>query len=142
MSEPKLKAGSPAPDFEFTLTRGNIMSLSNIIARGPVLVNFIKSPWCSQHANYMRNLRRWQSSLGRKNVTLLVISAQKIEVLREWTKTTTIDFLFGAVTDAETYQKFGVPLDNPTEGFVKPTTFLIDTDMTVRLAWEDVKAAS
>ncbi len=132
----KLKIGSPAPDFEFTLTRGNAMALSQIAEKGPVLVNFLKGGWNAQYLNYIRNLRRWQSSLGKKNVTLVVISNDSIEVLREVSKAHTIDFLFGSIVDAKTFESFGIELQSGND-FTKPTTFLIETDMSVRLILDE-----
>ncbi|MGZ5278832.1 MAG: peroxiredoxin family protein [Pseudobdellovibrionaceae bacterium] len=134
----KLKIGSPAPDFEFTLTRGNTMSLSHIAEKGPVLVNFIKGTWNPQYVSYIRNLRRWQATLGKKNVTLVVISSEKVETLRESTKGQNLDFLFGSANDIETFAKFGIHFEK-NDSFIKPATFLIETDMTVRLMIDEVK---
>jgi len=134
----KLKIGSPAPDFEFTLTRGNTMSLSHIAEKGPVLVNFIKGTWNTHYVNYIRNLRRWQNSLGKKNVTLVVISSETVEKLRESTKGQTLDFLFGSAKEISIFEQFGIHLET-TETFVKPATFLIETDMTIRLMMDENK---
>ena len=45
MTQRCLKAGDSAPDFELLNARGKPVKLSNLLARGPAILNFYRGGW-------------------------------------------------------------------------------------------------
>ncbi len=128
-----LEPGSVAPDFNFILTTGVNIYLSQLCERSPVLINFIKGTWCPFCTAHLANLRKWQQSISRRNVTMLALSNEDVQVLRTWSQENRIDYLFGQVVDKAIFKKYGIDIEN--QEFPAPATFLVEKNMKVRLSY-------
>jgi peroxiredoxin len=71
-----LAAGSPAPSFALPDARGKIVRSSDLLALGPVILNFFRGRWCPY---CVTELEAWQSAyaeLRARGALLIAISPQ------------------------------------------------------------------
>lgn len=137
-----LGVGADAPDFQVTLTSGQRIQLRELVGRGPVLLNFIKGTWCPFCQKHLSTLRDWQKAMTKTNSTILVLSNEAVEVLREWLLEHPQPFLFGSVTPAmPVFKSYGVEVVG--DPFARPATFLIDRNPTgqavIRMAYDGTR---
>lgn len=74
IAERALKVGATAPDFELSNHLGESVRAADLLAAGPVIVNFYRGSWCP-YCNL--ELRAFQQALGRiraKGASLVAIS--------------------------------------------------------------------
>lgn len=128
-----LSVGDTAPDFEFKLTTGFTIKLSELVSKGPVLLNFIKGTWCPFCTTHMANLRKWQKGLNKKNISIMVLSNEDLDTIRNWVKDNDIDYMFGNVNDKKVFHQFGIEIEKMN--FPSPATFLIEKDLKVRFTY-------
>lgn len=128
-----LSVGDSAPDFEFKLTTGFTVKLSDLVNKGPVLLNFIKGTWCPFCTTHMSNLRKWQKGLNKKNINIMVLSNEDLDVIRNWVKENQFDYMFGHANETKVFQKFGIEIEKMN--FPSPATFLIEKDLKVRFSY-------
>ncbi len=79
--------GDEAPALTLPGARGELIALSNLWRKGPLVVIFYRGEWCSI---CMRQLRTWQAhaaSLGQLGVSLVAISPEPADRLRHTTDT-------------------------------------------------------
>ncbi|MFN7684765.1 MAG: peroxiredoxin family protein [Oligoflexia bacterium] len=132
-SEPLLQ-GQRAPDFHCKLTTGTQVQISELLGRTHVLLNFIKGTWCPFCQQHMLNLRSWQKTqeLAQKS-TLLVISNEPIDALREFRREHSIAYLMASVQSPSTvFQAYGIAVQG--ENFCRPAVFLIEQGGIIRMA--------
>jgi peroxiredoxin len=132
--------GDKAFDFDFELTSGQKVSLTDLNSRSPVLLNFIKGTWCPFCQRHLYNLRSWQNKFSYRNITLLVISNEPTEALRAWARDNEIKYLFGSIKDTLVFSKYGVDIAN--HDFARPATFLIEKGMVIRFSYTGVREES
>ena len=135
-----LEAGATAPDFKMNFHPKTEISLSELVQKGPVLLNFIKGTWCPFCQTHMKHLKDWKAKLFVKNVILLVISCESVETIRHWVQANPVDFLFGSVMDPAVFMSYGVNLEEYE--FPKPATFLIERKMVVRMSYAEARGIS
>ena len=128
-----LNVGDTAPDFEFKLTTGFTVKLSDLVNKAPVLINFIKGTWCPFCTTHMTNLRKWQKSLNKKNINIIVLSSEDLDIIRNWVKENQIDYMFGHVNEKKVFQQFGIEIEKMN--FPSPATFLIEKDLKIRFSY-------
>lgn len=131
-----VKIGDTVADFSISLSLGSTVLLSDLLAKGSVVINFIKGTWCPYCQLHLRSLREWQESVNRTKkgmITIIVISNESLAVIRSWLKSNPVPYLFGSDESGELAKIFGVEL-TPQE-FLKPATFLIDGDRKIKMAY-------
>lgn len=135
---PLIAVGQRAPEFETVLTTGQTLKLTELAARGPVLLNFIKGTWCPFCQKHMLTLRDWQKSLARSDSTILVLSNEPVQTLRDWLAHHPLPYLFGSLANSRTvFESYGVDVQG--EAFARPATFLVDKDLGVRMAFDGTR---
>ena len=119
-------AGQTAPDFSLKSIDGTEYSLSKLLSRGPVFVSFFKvsCPVCQFAFPYLERLYK---RYGAKDVTFLGISQDNARATRDFADEYSVTFPIAL--DAE-----GFPASNAYGLTNVPTTFLIDTDGSVKIA--------
>ena len=119
-------AGQTAPDFSLKSSDGTEYSLPKILQRGPVFVSFFKvsCPVCQFTFPFLNRLYK---RYGSKDVTFLGISQDNARATKEFADEYGVTFPI--VLDAE-----GYPASNAYGLTNVPTSFLIDTDGSVKIA--------
>jgi peroxiredoxin len=137
-SRPILSPGASAPEIQIQLSNGFQTKLSDLTKKGTVLVNFIKGTWCPFCQAHMSTLRKWQRDLfATKKVTLLVVSNEPVQVIRDWIKQNPVDFLFGSVQDPKVFEGYGV--DVAKLEFPRPAVFLVENGMRIRMSYDGTR---
>ena len=119
-------AGQSAPDFSLKSIDGTECSLPKLLKRGPVFVSFFKvsCPVCQFTFPFLERLYK---RYGRKDVTFLGISQDSARATKEFADEYGVTFPM--VLDTE-----GYPASNAYGLTNVPTSFLIDTDGSVKIA--------
>jgi peroxiredoxin len=119
-------AGQTVPNFSLKSIDGTEYSLSKLLKRGPVLVSFFKvsCPVCQFTFPFLERLYK---RYGDKDVTFLGISQDNARATKEFADEYGVTFPM--VLDAE-----GYPASNAYGLTNVPTSFLIDTDGSVKIA--------
>jgi peroxiredoxin len=73
---PGLSIGERAPAFTLTDAYGEAVSLSALLARGPVVLTFYRGEWCPFCNVQLRHLQRALPLFERWNATLVAVSPQ------------------------------------------------------------------
>ncbi|GAB5564801.1 MAG: peroxiredoxin-like family protein [Winogradskyella sp.] len=71
-----LKVGDKAPVFSLPNQEGNLVSSSELLSNGPLVVTFYRGVWCPYCNLDLGNLKRYNSQLEEQNATMLSISPQ------------------------------------------------------------------
>ena len=118
-------AGQTAPDFSLKSIDGTEYSLPKLLKRGPVFTSFFKvsCPVCQFTFPFLNRLYK---RYGSKDVTFLGISQDSARATKEFADEYGVTFPI--VLDAE-----GYPASNAYGITNVPTSFLIDTDGSVKI---------
>ena len=124
--------GDKAPDFEILDHTGNLLRLSGMVAKEPVVLHFYRGDWCpycrtqlSAYASAYDELRAAGAEFYAMSVDRPSISKGLVEELRlPYSLLCDVDKKVSR--DWDRFSKFEVG------GIAIPTTFVIGTDMTVR----------
>jgi peroxiredoxin len=121
-----IMSGQTAPTFSLKSLDGNEYSLPKLLKRGPVFASFFKisCPVCQFTFPFLERLYK---RYGGKDVTFLGISQDNARATQEFADEYGVTFPM--LLDAE-----GYPASNAYGLTNVPTSFLIDTDGTVRIA--------
>src|SRR5271156_5705154 len=72
-----LRVGQSAPDFTLPDAFGNPVSVSALLARGPVVISFYRGEWCPFCNIELRALQQAQPTMEQLGATLIAISPEK-----------------------------------------------------------------
>ncbi len=155
-AEQALKEGAQAPDFILPDARGNAVTLSHLLAQGPVVMTFYRGQWCPYCHLQLRAYQHALPLMQARGVFLLAVSPQTPDHSRALAEKLELTFAllsdmgnqvarqFGLVFTIDeavrgTHKQVGadLPKFNGTESWELPMagTFLIDQSRTVRLAF-------
>ena len=71
-----LKAGDRAPDFALPDPEGRVVSSSELLAKGPLVVTFYRGVWCPYCSLDLKSLEAARPELEARGATLVAISQQ------------------------------------------------------------------
>lgn len=83
MPEPGLKVGSRAPDFVLPNAFGKPVRLSDLLARGPVVLTFYRGGWCPYCNLQLRGLQQTLPYIEGAGARLVAVTPQKPDKSRE-----------------------------------------------------------
>ena len=72
-----LRAGDAAPDFSLPDAFGSLVSLQDLLAKGPVVVSFYRGEWCPFCNIELRGLQEALPQMQELGATLLAVSPEK-----------------------------------------------------------------
>ena len=72
----KLKQGEKAPGFTLPNALGELMSLEDLLSKGPVVLTFYRGAWCPYCNLQLRQLQQILPQLQDKSASLMAISPQ------------------------------------------------------------------
>ena len=87
-----LQVGEMAPDFELPDTDGKLVSLEAALRHGPVIVTFYRGGWCPYCNLALRALHQTLARFRQEQATLLSITPQLAEGVRETREHLGLDF--------------------------------------------------
>jgi len=154
--EQSLRVGNQAPDFTLPDTRSDLVTLSTLLRRGPVVVTFYRGEWCPYCNLQLRAYQGLLPEITRLGATLLALSPQMDAVSRRTAATKELTFpvlsdsgnavarQYGLVYNAtatirQIYLRLGTNLrdfngDDSWE-LPLPGTFVVDQRQQIRLAF-------
>ena len=154
-TERAIKVGDVAPSFSLPDAVGNTVTLSDLLAQGPVVVTFYRGGWCPYCKLDLSALEEAADEIRAKGASLVVISPQTPVNSKKSTQELGLSFPIlsdanGDISDAfglrfrlqdyliETYKSFGVqlPAINGDDSWTlpMPSRFVIAQDGTVAYA--------
>lgn len=71
-----LKAGNKAPEFHLKNQDGVMISSTELLKNGPLVITFYRGVWCPYCNTDLANLKRYTSQLEELNATMVGISPQ------------------------------------------------------------------
>lgn len=74
--ESSLNIGAMAPDFTLPTACGTPLSLSSLLAQGPVVLTFYRGVWCPYCSSELRALQSKLPEMSAAGATLVAISPQ------------------------------------------------------------------
>ena len=149
------KAGERAPEFSLQDPAGNLVSLRDLLAKGPLVLSFYRGVWCPYCNLELQALQASLSAITARGANLVAISPQTMANSRKSQRDNKLDFpilsdvkseianAFGirfALPDylAETYKAFGNDLavvnDDPAWVLPMPARYVIGTDGIIAYA--------
>ncbi len=152
LAERSLGVGDRAPEFELPDATGNPVSLSSLLAGGPVVLAFYRGGWCPYCSIELRALQARLPEITRAAATLVAISPQTPD--NSLSTAEKLELAFPVLSDAgnvvarsfglvfrlpealrKVYAGFDLPAANGDDSFELPipATYVIATDGSV--AW-------
>ena len=77
MPNPGLKVGTKAPDFQLPNAHGEIITLSSLLAKGPVIINFYRGAWCPFCNIELRSLSSYKDKFKEYGANIVSITPQQ-----------------------------------------------------------------
>lgn len=129
-----LSVGDQAPDFELTDHQGNLVSLADFGGRTVVLYFYpeAKTGGCTREA---RGFRDRLSAFEDRDVAVLGVSTDPVELIREFAEEEGLDFTLLSDPGGEVAAAYGSRRDS---GKAERNTFVIGPDGTVVAAYGSV----
>ena len=154
-----LKAGDRVPDFRLPDVRGDYVRLSELLAKGPVVVSFYRGGWCPYCNLELRALQKALPEITRLGAQLVAVSPQTPDESLSTAEKNQLTFAVLSDVGSVTAKAFGIAFDiaeelrplyprfghalpdkNGDESWVLPipATYVIDRNRTVALAGRGV----
>jgi peroxiredoxin Q/BCP len=125
-----ISEGAQAPDFALPDQHGNTIELSEGLGNGPVVLFFYPAamtPGCTKEACHFRDLATEFKDLGAQRLGISVDAVAKQE---QFAQQEVLDYPLLSDEDGAVAASYGVKRKMLVP--VKRTTFVIDTDRTIR----------
>lgn len=151
------KVGEKFPEFALPNQNGEVVRLSDLLAKGPVVVSFFRGLWCPYCNIEVKALAEAQEEIAALGASLVLVSPQTVEFSAKTVRQHKLGFdalsdegnafarslgtVFTLPEDVKAiYQAFGIslPAHNGDESWdlPMPARFAIGTDGTV--LWADI----
>lgn len=108
-----LKLGQTAPRFELPNQQGKSTSLSDLLAKGPLVVTFYRGSWCPYCNLQLRALQAKLDEIHSLGAELVAISPQVPDASLSKDEISAMDFIVLSDQDAKIAVQFGVAWEVP-----------------------------
>lgn len=108
IAERAVKAGAVAPSFTLPDTQGNFVSLSDLLAKGPVVLNFFRGAWCPYCNLELKALDRIMPQLRAGGAELVSISPNLRQRLAEFAAENPFSFTILSDEDNRVARSYGL----------------------------------
>src|SRR5947199_673309 len=150
------KEGEQAPDFTLPDARGNVVTLSQLLTQGPVVMTFYRGQWCPYCHLQLRAYQQALLHMQARGASLVAISPQTLDHSRALAEKLELTFALLSDMGNQVARQFGLvfTIDEAVRGAHKQVcadlprfngdnswelpmagTFLVDQSMSVRLAF-------
>ena len=155
-----IKLGKIAPDFVLPNPKGNLISLANLLIKGPVVVTFYRGSWCPYCNIQLRALQACLPDIHALDAQLVAISPQVPDDSLNADEINNMDFIVLSDQDAYIASQYGVAwkvpefliehmrkdrnldleaINNGNNSVLPiPATFVIDSDGKIVWSFVDV----
>jgi peroxiredoxin len=134
------EAGTLIQDKTILLSSKRKVLIKELVKNGPLLLTFIRGTWCPFCRLHMQRLRDWAVKLEGRNGSIIVLSSEPISAINAWLETNPVPYMFASDEGSELADYFGVRV-KPNK-FFQAATFIIDSDLKVRLAYTGKRTKS
>jgi peroxiredoxin len=152
------KLGATFPDFTLPQAGGGKIHLSELLAKGPVVLTFYRGSWCPYCTVQLLDFEKHKAELDQLGATLVAISPELPEITAEFMKTKGLDFplawdkgnglarkikiVYGLPEDVKAaHQQLGIDLKksqgNGDWNLPVPATFVLDKSRKIHYAHVD-----
>ncbi|GAB5514584.1 peroxiredoxin-like family protein [Rhodopirellula baltica] len=100
--------GEEAPQFELPNARGENVSLSNLLERGPVVVTFYRGSWCPYCNLQLRAMQQRLPEIQNLGAKLVAISPQMPDESLSQNERDELEFVVLSDQDARVAEQYGV----------------------------------
>jgi peroxiredoxin len=153
-----LKVGDKAPDFALPDAAGKIVKLSDLTAKGPVVITWYRGGWCPYCNIALRGFHKALSEIRSAGASLVAISPETPQNTMSTVQKNQLDFTVLSDRDNKVARTFGIAYKVPTavvDSLKKSgrdlarlngsdagelplgATYVIDTDRVIRYAFVD-----
>lgn len=153
-----IKGGDVAPDFVLPDARGGIVRLTDVLARGPVVLSFYRGGWCPYCNLELRALQQALPEFTRLGASLIAVSPQSPDESLSTAEKNALSFAVLSDSNSIIAKRYGIAFDlaeqlrpiytqfghalpnkNHDESWVLPlpATYVIDRDGSIALAFLD-----
>ncbi|MBK9763112.1 MAG: redoxin domain-containing protein [Flavobacteriales bacterium] len=138
----RVQVGRPAPDFELPDQDGNLVRLSDLHGKHPVLLIFVRGDWCPGCHMMLRTYERNRARFKEKGVHVIGIGPDDISVNLSMVQRIGVGYRMLSDDKQEVSSQYGVVYSNPlietmvdySKGMPLPASFLVDANGIVRYA--------
>lgn len=102
-----------APNFELPDAQGNLVSLANLLKKGPVVVTFYRGSWCPYCNLQLRALQEKLAEINSLGATLIAISPQVPDDSLTESDIKNMEFAVLSDQDANVASEYGVAWEVP-----------------------------
>lgn len=159
IAERVLREGDTAPAFELPDAMGRSVRLTDLLAKGPVIVSFYRGQWCPFCSLELRGLQQALDEVDAAGASLVAISPNTPDVSRETVEELDLDFPVLSDRDNQVARQFNLVYEMTEEnvelytsigrdvgamnGTGKwelpiPATYVIDRDGIIQYAFVDL----
>jgi len=109
-----ISVGQQAPNFELPNPNGEIISLEQLLTKGPVIVTFYRGSWCPYCNLQLRALQARLEEINALDATLVAISPQVPDGSMTKDEISKMDFTVLSDQDAKIASQYGIAWEVPT----------------------------
>ncbi len=120
------KVGNLAKDFSLEDTKGNKVTLSEIVLCGPVILTFYRGSWCNFCNAALKFWDRHVPEIETRGSRLLAITPEKIEICREFKAASGLRFELLSDSNNEVAAMYGLVYELPKAAKKKLSSFGTD----------------
>ncbi|MGA0601613.1 peroxiredoxin-like family protein [Caulobacter sp. KR2-114] len=128
-AERALKAGDRAPDFALADADGNQVSLSDLLAKGPVVLTFYRGVWCPYCNLDLKALEAAATEIRARGASLAAVSQQTAPNSRKAQRIEGLSFPILADPGGQVGDAFGLRFQIPD--YLKATYLQLKVDLSV-----------
>lgn len=136
----RIAVGTMAPDLELPDENGEMVRLSSLRGKYPVLLIFVRGDWCPGCHMMLRTYERNREVFMSRGVHVLGIGPDDISVNKDMVGRIGVKFKMLSDSTQEVSTRYGVVYSNPaielmadySVGIPLPASFLVDIDGVVR----------
>lgn len=142
-----LKVGEKAPDFTLPNAFGNLISLSDVLKTGPVILKFYRGEWCPLCNLDLKEIQKYVNEFDKFNTSILAISPQKPDDALSITQKNELGFEVLSDSNQDVIMAYNLQFDPGNDYHQRrdlsvlngdgsitlpvPATFIIDKDFTI-----------
>ncbi|MCH2194835.1 peroxiredoxin-like family protein [Kordia sp.] len=103
-----LKVGDKAPEFKLPNQDGNLVSSTELLKNGPLVVTYYRGAWCPYCNTDLGNLKRYTAELQEFNATMISVSPQIPQYNKQITTQQRLNFDLLSDSENNVANEFGL----------------------------------
>jgi methyl-accepting chemotaxis protein len=134
---PTSSALTDAPPFELPNQKGQLRSLQDYLAKGPVLLAFHRGTWCPNCRRKFSELAQHSPEYVARGLQVVTVVAQTSDVVRRYVEDTGLPFNILIDESRDVLKAYGVwhRLGLDAWNIARPALFLVDRSGIIRFSF-------